>query len=108
MAVHKIDRMAVKFTNFFHCRTTLHKFTQIDNFGLKSYYLATLIWILAQLFFSRSERKVREYFRFVFFSQIFGERSLTKNRDIEKSFRKRFQTFFWNNMNPERLADVEI
>jgi hypothetical protein len=42
-------QMAIKYTNIFHCKT-LQKFTQIVNFGLKIYNLATLLlmWRLLQ------------------------------------------------------------
>jgi hypothetical protein len=39
--VGKIDQMAAKFTNIFHCKT-LQNFTQIGILGLKMYHLATL------------------------------------------------------------------
>jgi hypothetical protein len=39
---HKIDQMAIKYTNNFH-RNTLQNFTQIGIFGLKTIHLATQI-----------------------------------------------------------------
>jgi hypothetical protein len=42
MEVIYVLQMAVKFTNIFHSKALPYIYTQIDNFGMQIYHLATL------------------------------------------------------------------